>query len=641
MEGEAYDARDRGSSEVRDKLYWLQGEIVAAFVTSATLFLRKMAIIGAIAACLVLGHAQRAAAQSGMTGHSMGMRDEAPPERLPAPLKLSGTGNVHIQITATPEAQMWFNQGLNLFHDFWDYESLRAFEQGVRVDPQCAMCYWGVYQAETAYHSTAKYFANQALTKAESLKGHVSKAERLYIEAGVAHEAALKAVKQEEKADYSKEVQVWRKLVKNNPRDTQSRIFLAEALRDGYNDAGEPRAGQKEALAILQSVLKDEPENSAANHYWIHAVEASPHPEQALRSAEILGRLAPASGHIVHMPGHIFYRTGDYAQAQKSFEASLEADERYMQEQHVQADDDWNYVHNLMYAIANLMEEGQLKEATALSSKLTGARGQLETTLYPWSPRDSISRLDPRLPVALRTADWARALELLKVSEPPAELTNLEFLARGLTDFAAGMVALVVQDMTKAEESSIRLDGELWRISQQQKDAKKAEAKKETKTVDADPPKMQLTPDALPDPLVSDLSVMSLELRAALLMGKKKTEDAKSLFEQAAQEEKALGYREPPIYIRPVGETEAAAMMAVADWTDAKAAYKRALLERPRSGFPLYGIAMSSEQAGDVGAATTEYADFMEAWKDADPDLPQLAHARAFLAGHSHEAGRR
>jgi tetratricopeptide (TPR) repeat protein len=613
---------------------------VAAFVTGAAVFLRKMAIIAVIAACLVPGHAQRAAAQSGMAGHSMGMQDEVPPEKLPAPLKLSGTGNVHIQITATPEAQMWFNQGLNLFHDFWDYESLRAFEQGVRADPQCAMCYWGVYEAETAYHSTAKYFANQALTKAESLKGHVSKAERLYIDAGAAHEAALKGVKQDDKADFSKEVLVWRKLVKNNPKDTQARIFLAEALRDGYNEAGEPRAGQKEALAILQSVLKDEPENSAANHYWIHAVEASPHPEQALRSAEILGRLAPASGHIVHMPGHIFYRTGDYAQAQKSFEASLQADERYMQEQHVQPDDDWNYVHNLMYAVANLMEEGQLKEATALSSKLTGARGQLETTLYPWSARDSISRLDPRLPVALRTADWARALEMLTASEPPAELTNLEFLARGLTDFAAGMKALDAHDMPEAEESSIRLDGELWRISQQQKEAKKAGAK-EIKTAAAGPPKIQLMPDALPDPLVNDLSVMSLELRAALLMGKKKTEDAKKLFEQAVQEEKALGYREPPIYIRPVAETEAAALMAAADWTDAKAAYMRALLERPRSGFPLYGIAISSEQAGDVVAATTEYAEFIAAWKGADPDLPQLAHARAFLAEHAREASHR
>jgi tetratricopeptide (TPR) repeat protein len=340
------------------------------------------------------------------------------------------------------------------------------------------------------------------------------------------------------------------------------------------------------------------------------------------------------------MPGHIFYRLGDYTRAQKSFEASMEADERYMQVQHVRPDDDWNYVHNLMYEVANLMEEGRLKEATVISGKLTSARGQLENTLYPWSPRDSISRLETRLPVALRTADWTYALELLKASEPPAELANLGFLARQLTDFAAGMQALDMHDLTKAEESSIRLDGEMWRISQQLKDAKGAEAK-EIKTEDVGPPKLQLMPDALPEPLVSNLSVMSLELRAALMMAKKKTEDAKKLFAQAAQEEKALGYREPPLYIRPVGETEAAALMAVADWTDAKAAYQRALVERPRSGFPLYGMAMSSEQAGDVKAATAEYSNFVEAWKDADPDLPQLAHARAFLAEHARVADRR
>ena len=74
---------------------------------------------------------------------------------------MTGIGNAHMQITATPEAQMWFNQGLNLLHDFWDYESARAFEQSVRVDPQCAMCYWGLYKAESFYHSTAQGYAGR------------------------------------------------------------------------------------------------------------------------------------------------------------------------------------------------------------------------------------------------------------------------------------------------------------------------------------------------------------------------------------------------------------------------------------------------------------------------------------------------
>ena len=235
------------------------------------------------------------------------------------------------------------------------------------------------------------YYAKQMLTKAESLKGHASKAERLYIDASVAIEAADKSGK----GDKTEATIIYRKLVKQNPQDMQARIFLAETLTDGYDDEGQPRAGQKEALEILQGVLKEAPNDSAANHYWIHAVEASPHPEQALHSSEILGSLAPTSGHMVHMPGHIFYRTGDYASAKKSFADSTTADEQYMQTQHVQVDDDWNYVHNLMYAIANLLEAGEFQNATALSGKLKGARGELANTLYIRSPRDAISRLNP------------------------------------------------------------------------------------------------------------------------------------------------------------------------------------------------------------------------------------------------------
>jgi hypothetical protein len=609
---------------------------VALFESCPSFLLRKMAFFSVLTLCLIAGNPQHMPAQTPMACHPMDTRDEIPPEKLPPPQKLAGTGNAHIRITASPEAQMWFDQGLNLLHDFWDYESVRAFVQGVRVDPNCAMCYWGIYHAELFTHSNAKYYAKQALAKAVSLKGHASKAERLYIEASEASEAADKSEKTNK--NESKEVQIYRKLVKRYPADTQARLFLAQAIGDGYDDSGEANTGQKEQLSLLQGVLAKDPENSAANHYWIHAVEASPHPEQALHSAAILGRLAPTSGHMVHMPGHIFYRTGDYARAKESFAASMRADEQYMESQHVKVDDDWNYVHNLMYAIANLMEAGQLSEATALSERARAARGELENTLYPWSSRDSISRLDPRLPVALRAADWTAALALLESSDPPAALPNLQFLARQLTQFAGGMQALDQHDLSRAESSSAQFDAELWRVSNRLKDEEDAKSKdkekEQNKTAANALPKLRLTPDAFPKPLVNNLSIMSLELRAGLLMARKRNEEAKKLYAQAAQEEKALGYREPPAYIRPVAETEAAAFMDASDWTAAKSAYKDALVERPRSGFPLYGIAIASEQAGDSGAATGAYTEFLEAWKSADSNLPQLTHARDYLASH-------
>jgi hypothetical protein len=597
---------------------------VTSFALRGSLFPGKTAAFLLITVCVSVGHAF---AQSAMTCHVMETQDQIAPEKLPPPQKLTGIGNSHIHITARPEAQMWFDQGLNLLHDFWDYESARAFEQSIRIDPQCAMCYWGMYRAEKFYHRNNMYYANQMLTKAESLKGRASKAERLYIEAGVASKAGEKS----EKKDNSEAVKVYRKLVKHSPHDLQARIFLAETLTDGYDDSGQPHPGLKEALEILQGVLKESPNDSAANHYWIHAVEASPHPEQALHSAEILASLAPTSGHMVHMPGHVFYRTGDYAHAKQSFAASTTADEQYMRAQHVEVDDDWNYVHNLMYAIANLLEAGEFKNATALSGKLKGARGQLENTLYIHSPRDAISRLDPGLPVALRTADWTTALVLLKSADPT--LPNLKILASQLTQFAIGMQAIDRRDMSVAEGASEQFDAELWRMSNRVKDETNAKAK-EKKTAENAPPKLTLMPDAMPDPLVSNLSVMSLELRAGLLVATKRSDDAKKLYAQAAQEEKAYGYHEPPAYIRPVGEAEAAAFMAASDFTDAKAAYKDALVDRPRSGFPLYGIAMASEQAADVAAASVEYKDFLSAWKSADSELPQVAHARDYLASH-------
>ena len=141
-------------------------------------------------------------------------------------------------------------------------------------------------------------------------------------------------------------------------------------------------------------------------------------------------------------------------------------------------------------------------------------------------------------------------------------------------------------------------------------------------------------PDALAEPLMKNLSIMSLELRAGLLLEQKQAEEAKKLYAQAAREEKDLGYHEPPAYMRPVAESEGSAMMAAGEWKPAKEAFQRALIERPRSGFPLYGIARANEAAGDEKATAASYSEFLAAWKSADSGLPQVGHARAYVEAH-------
>ncbi len=574
-------------------------------------------------------------AQMNMSGHGMGaMTEVPPPEKLPPPLKMTGIGNSHLRITATPEAQAWFDQGLNLLHDFWDYESARAFEQAIRVDPKCAMCYWGLSASLKNYHSLSGGYSGAALDKAVALKGRVSKKEQLYIEAAAANRAepaAAESAQADPNAE-SKSTALWRQVVKKDAKDTQAKIFLAESLMDGFDDAGEPKAGTKKGIAILEAVLTDTPDDSAANHYWIHAMEPSNHPERAIESAKKLAALAPNSGHMVHMPGHIFYRTGDYSQAEHWFAASIEVDEAYMHAQQVGVDDDWNYVHNLMYAIDNLMQEGKLQEATVLSGKLAGARGKFADTLYIFAPRDSITRVNTLLPIALRTGNWAGVDALLVGSKPDAKLENLIFLSGELRDFALGMVAVDSGDYESAKQASNALDAALWQKTQAVKDGAKSipVAPKPGAPVTA-----AVMPDAMPEPLLSSLSIMSLELRGSLLAAQKDLPEAKKLFTRAALEEKQLGYREPPTYIRPVGETEGLALLRAGDAEGSHAAYAAALAERPNSGFALFGMARASEAAHKTGIARDEYVKFLDAWRNADSASPELAHAHEYLQGQS------
>ncbi|HUD53929.1 MAG TPA: tetratricopeptide repeat protein [Terracidiphilus sp.] len=568
-------------------------------------------------------------------GHSMSdMRPIPPPEQLPVPIKMTGIGNSHIAIKATPEAQAWFDQGLSLLHDFWDYESAKAFEQSIRVDPNCAMCWWGLAQAlGMRGDDGVKSYVEHAMDEAERLKNHASRSDKLYIEAG-------KADLLRREQGHSAAIPALRKLVKKYPHDIEARIFLAEAVGDGYDENGEPKAGQKERIAILEGVLREAPNDSAANHYWIHAMEPGNHPERAIPSAALLASLAPASGHMVHMPGHIYYRVGDYTQAEHWFGASMTADETYMRDQHVAVDDDWNYVHNMMYAIANLLEQGKLSDANALSDHLSAARGQLSATLYIWSARDQMARINRRLPVALRTADWDTVLALLSQANLPEgdKTANLRFLAAELSDFATGMKALDNNDAVAAEAASDRMDAGLWRTKRATdtgSDAPKKNGEELAKKIAAavsKPPADPISPDAIASPLIQALSVASLELHAGVLIAKGKLEQGKKEFASAIAAEKDLGYHEPPMYIRPVGENEAVALIRAKDYDGAKAAYEDALKERPNSGFALYGLALVRELAGDAPGARESYQAFLKAWSTADPTLPEVVHARKIVA---------
>jgi tetratricopeptide (TPR) repeat protein len=577
--------------------------------------------------------------------HSMPTPTDIPaPESLPVPQKLTGIGNLHFPISShNPETQQWFDQGINLVFDFWDYEANRAFEQAIRTDPNCAICHWALAESLGIHNQEVQGYAHDELMKAVSLRSRADKREKLYIDAAQAESGSITGKYAAAKGGDDAGKAILRQIVRKYPHDITARLLLAEALQDGYDhDTGKARPGTAEMITILQGILNEKPDDSAANHLWIHAVEASPHPEQALHSAAILADLAPSSGHMTHMPGHIFYRTGDYQRAQVSFDLSTSVDETYMQTQHVAADDDWNYVHNLMYSIANLLEAGRITQATTVSAKLTVARGQRASTLYTGSTRDSISRLNPLLPVALRSGDWPRVQSLLGSANPAAAFPNLNTLASTLKSFASGMDSAEHKNLEAARQDSANLDAQLWRASQQMEDKSAKDAKKTTdtaaKTTDAKPAnKVQPTDPNLPS-MVKNLAILSLELRAAILIKNGKIAEAKPLFDQARRQEQDLGYREPPAFIQPVAEQEAELLMAAGETADAETAWKQALADRPNSGFPLYGLALIAEKTGNTTQTAGAFNQFLSAWKTADPELPQIAHAHQWLSEHQSPA---
>jgi len=269
-----------------------------------------------------------------------GMPRRAAPVRL-----MAGLGDHrHPIATAEPEAQRFFDQGLNLVFAFNHEEAVRSFARAAELDPKAAMPRWGIALAlgpninldvDPARERAAYDAVQKALALARGAPAH----ERAYVEALARRYANaragdppidLKALA----ADYKNAMG---EVVRRYPDDLDAATLYAESAMDLHpwqlwQANGAPTEGTEEIIAVLESVLKRDPLHPGANHYYVHAVEASPYPERALPSAARLETLVPGAGHLVHMPAHIYMRTGDYLRAAHANERAVEADRAYVAE---------------------------------------------------------------------------------------------------------------------------------------------------------------------------------------------------------------------------------------------------------------------------------------------------------------------
>jgi tetratricopeptide (TPR) repeat protein len=467
------------------------------------------------------------------------------------------------------------------------------------------MCHWGVSQALN-FRGGGEDQAKAEFSKAKDLSAKASDREQRLIHAFSESEGKKG---DEARQAFDKELAI---LVDRFPDDVEIRLLMAWHANGGYQK-GDASAGAIYSQAMLRNILHEHPDNAAANHYWIHALEASSHPEWALESAEKLAALAPASGHMVHMPGHIFYRLGDYERARQIFLASKRVDEDYMARQHVSFSNDWNYAHNLSYLVADCAEAGRYTEAREHARSLIGLANNPDQSGNPWFYVLQIGSTEARL--AIRFADWDRVIaNPLRFGVSDDKLSAWARAYRdGLLAYARGMKAADAGHSAEAETQSTLLQALLWRLSQEELDDKNKPGR---------------------DQVLRILGTASLELRGNISSGQGDFAAARKLLESADQHETEIGYFEPPHYSRPSLEVLGASRLRAGNFSEAREAYRKALAKRPRSGFALYGIALAWDKQGDKQQAARAYRGFLDAWSHADPDLPQIKVAKDYLSAN-------
>lgn len=499
----------------------------------------------------------------------------------------------HPVTTSSAEAQKFFDQGLLLLYAFNHDEAARSFKRAVELDANLAMGWWGIALANGSNYNLGpiperEKAAYEAIQKALTLISKVSEKERDYIN------ALAKRYSIDPNSDLAKQAVAYKsamgELVKKYPDDLDAATLYAESAmnlrpwRLWYKD-GKPAEGTEEIVAVLESVLKRKPDHLGANHYYIHAVEASPNPQRALPSAMRLGKLAPGAGHLVHMPAHITIQTGDYEFSLKSNEDAETADRNYLEKTGTKSGiyPAMYYSHNIDFIVEAGSRAGRYEDSKRAAERLaSNVRPHLKDM-------PMIEFFLPRaIFVSVRFNRWD---DMLKMPEPDqsAPVTRaLWHYGRGVAFAATGKIA----DAEKARQS----------------------LKSAQERLPADAP--------YGNNKVGDvLTVAGLVLDAKIAQARNDSNKAIELFEKGVQAQDALAYDEPPGWHYPVRESLGASLIRAGKFTEAEKVFRDGLERMPRDGRLLFGLHESLKRQGKDQAARLIWMEFESAWKHADTKL--------------------
>lgn len=515
-----------------------------------------------------------------------------------APL-LKGMGEHGFDISSQDEwARTYFNQAMGLTYGFNHLEAGRSFDQVITLDPNSAIAYWGKAlvlgrNINAGMEASSVMPAYNAIQKAVSLKNYASELEKDLIDALATRYSTDESLSDRNELDVEYAIAM-KTVADKYPGDPNVLTLYASSLMnlhpwDFWNGDGSPKSWTPEILNVLETGLAAHPEHAGLIHYYIHAVEASKNPGRAMASADVLADLVPGSGHIVHMPSHIYIRTGRYHEGVLINERAMKVDDSYITQCRQQGIYPLAYVpHNRHFLWSMATLEGNSSKAIKAAEHMANhideqlMRSQeLSTLQHYW--------VTP-IYAYVRFGKWDK---ILSVDKPDSDLLyplGVWHYARGIAYTASGKFDQAELELNQLRE--LASDEELrnitvWEIN-----------------------------DAY-----HVLQIAAYALEGELRGKQGRTGDAVKALQSAVNLEEELNYNEPSDWHYPIRQSLGAVLLEAGYAKEAEAVYKADLEIFPENGWSLFGLHKSLDAQGKSNEALMVKERFDKAWKWADIKL--------------------
>lgn len=512
-------------------------------------------------------------------------------------LLFENMGSFHYPITTeNPLAQKYFDQGLILAYAFNHAEAYRSFKEAARLDPNCAMCYWGQAlvlgpNINAPMAAPAVPVAYEAVRRAHQLSSLSTPKEQELIKALSQRysekEVSDRSLLDKAYADAMRQVRI------KYPDDSTISSLLAEALMDlhpwnYWTKSGGANPWTPEILHLLELTLEFDPNHPLANHLYIHAVEASPHPERGIPSADRLGDLVPGAGHLVHMPGHIYIRVGRYRDALQVNEHATKVDEGYLSHSHTEGIYPLAYVphnHHFLWAAATKLG---MKKVSLESAEDTA--GHVDKKMLTDPDLGATLQHFSMIPLYTKAlfGQWDEILQ-----EPSPGL----LYPKGVWHYARSLAHLRKGHVPEAEKELAALQG-----------------------IANDPALADLRIFGL-NPVSQLLHIGAEIVSGELAVTRQDYEKAIVHLERAAQLEDNFSYTEPKDWYLPPNQVLGAVLLEAGRAEEAERVYREDLYHHPQSGWSLFGLRESLKAQGKTQQMQSVDAQFQTAWAEADVTL--------------------